>query len=131
MPVLTTPAVDRLEHEAATTPISEIAAYLQAQIGQRMAAHLAGLGDSRQIGRYSKPGGPTPSLTTERRLREGFKVVKTIVDSYDATTARAWLFGTNSRLDDAAPIEVLGAATETEQLAAVVRAARQLASFST
>jgi uncharacterized protein (DUF2384 family) len=52
-----------------------------------------------------------------------------LIDAYDGKTARAWLFGTNTRLDDRAPIEVLGAATETAEFAAVVRAARQGASF--
>ena len=30
-----------------------------------------------------------------------------ISEAYDADTAKAWLFGTNTRLDDQAPIEVL------------------------
>ncbi len=46
-------------------------------------------------------------------------------------TAKTWLFGTNARLDDQAPIEVLRAAEATEQFTAVVRATRQLASFQT
>ena len=45
--------------------------------------------------------------------------------AYDANTAKSWLFGTNSRQDDEAPIELLGQAIETGELAAVVRAARQ------
>jgi len=52
-----------------------------------------------------------------------------LIDAYDAKAARAWLFGTNTRLDDRAPIEVLGAAIETMDFAMVVRAARQVASF--
>jgi len=66
---------------------------------------------------------------TERRLREAYKVVRMVAEAYDATTAKAWLFGPNSRLDDEAPVELLGQATETAQLAAVLRAARQFASF--
>lgn len=129
MPVLTASAAQQLEHDATVLPPSEIAAYLQKQLGQRMAAHLAGLGDTRQIGRYARPGGPAPSEMIERRLREGYKVVRMIVEAYDPGTAKAWLFGTNTRLDDQAPIEALGQASDTAQLAAVVRAARQFASF--
>ena len=130
MPALTAPAAEQLEHDATVRSATEIAAYLQEQLGQRIAAHLAGLADTRQIGRYARQDGPRPSTATERRLREGYKVVRMIIDSYDADTAKAWLFGTNSRLDDEAPIEVLGQASETAQLAAVVRAARQFASFA-
>jgi hypothetical protein len=47
-----------------------------------------------------------------------------LVDAYDAATAKAWLFGTNTRLDDRAPIDVLGLADDGEQFADVVRANR-------
>lgn len=131
MPVLTAPAAARLDDEAATHAIPEIAAYLQEMVGQRVAAALAGLVDAKQIGRYAREGGPEPHGSTERRLREGYKVVRMLVDAYDSKTARAWLFGTNTRLDDRAPIEVLGQATDTSEFTAVVRAARQVASFQT
>lgn len=129
MPVLSVPAAQRLDDEAATRSIPEIAAYLQAMVGQRVAAAIAGLADAKQIGRYAREGGPEPHGSTERRLREGYKVVRMLVDAYDSKTARAWLFGLNTRLDDRAPIEVLGDATDTSEFAAVVRAARQVASF--
>ena len=129
MPALTTGAAQRLDDEAATRSIREIAAYLQDAVGQRVAAAIAGLIDAKQIGRYAREDGPEPHGATERRLREGYKVVRMLIDAYDAKTARAWLFGTNTRLDDRAPVEVLGAAIETAEFAAVVRAARQLASF--
>jgi plasmid stabilization system protein ParE len=129
MPVLTVSAAQRLDDEAATRSIREIAAYLQEAVGQRVAAAIAGLVDAKQIGRYAREDGPEPHAATERRLREGYKVVRMLVDAYDGKTARAWLFGTNTRLDDRAPIEALGEATNTAEFAAVVRAARQVASF--
>jgi hypothetical protein len=129
MPVLTASAAQRLDDEATTRSIREIATYLQETVGQRVAAAIAGLADAKQIGRYARAGGPEPHGTTDRRLREGYKVVRMLVDAYDAKTARAWLFGTNTRLDDRAPIEVLGAAIDTVDFAIVVRAARQVASF--
>jgi hypothetical protein len=52
-----------------------------------------------------------------------------IVESFDDKTARAWLFGTNTRLDDEAPVDVLRRATEPSQFAEVKAAARQLVSF--
>lgn len=127
MPALTVPAAAHLDDEATTRSIREIAAYLQDAVGQRVAAAIAGLSDAKQIGRYAREDGPAPHGTTERRLREGYKVVRMLVEAYDDKTARAWLFGTNSRLDDRAPIELLGEATETAEFRAVVRAARQVA----
>jgi hypothetical protein len=65
------------------------------------------------------------------RLRHGYKLVRMISDAYDAGTAKAWLFGTNTRLDDQAPMEMLRVAESPEQFTAVVRAARQLANSQT
>jgi hypothetical protein len=129
MPVLTAPAAEQLDRDAATLTIADLADYLQGALGQRIAAHLVGSRDAKQIGRYRKPDGPTPNQATDLRLREGYKVVRMIVESFDDTTARAWLFGTNTRLDDAAPIDLLRLATEPTQFAAVRAAARQLVSF--
>lgn len=129
MTALTASAADRLDRDAAVLPPGEMAAYLQAQLGQRMTAFLAGVADAKQIGRYARPGGPIPRSAVANRLRHGYKVVRMISDAYDASTAKAWLFGTNTRLDDQAPIELLRVADSPEQFTAVVRAARQLASF--
>jgi hypothetical protein len=122
-------AAHKLDMEASSRSIGEIATYLQNTVGQRVAAAIAGLADAKQIGRYARENGPQPHGTTQRRLREGYKVVRMLADAYDDKTARAWLFGTNTRLDDQAPVEVLGAAVNTSDFAAVVQAARQVASF--
>lgn len=58
---------------------------------------------------------------------EGYKVVRMLAEAYDTKTARAWLFGINSRLDDRAPIELLGEATSTAEFTLIVKAARELA----
>jgi hypothetical protein len=129
MPVLTPFAAHQLDIDASTRSVREIAAYLQETVGQRVAAAMAGLADAKQIGRYARDDGPHPHGVTERRLREGYKVVRMIVEAYDDKTARAWLFGTNTRLDDQAPVEVLGAAKDTADFTMVVQAARQVASF--
>lgn len=48
---------------------------------------------------------------------------------FDEKTARAWLFETNTRLDEEAPIDVLRQGSDPVQFAAVRAAARQLVSF--
>jgi hypothetical protein len=87
--------------------------------------------EAKQIGSYAHEDGPEPRAAVARRLRHGYKIVRMISDAYGAETAKAWLFGTNTRLDDQAPIELLRVAESPEQFTAVVRAARQLASFQT
>lgn len=129
MTVLTAPQSELLDREASTLPIGEIASYLQERLGQRMTAFLTGLADVKQVGRYAREDGPEPRAAVAHRLRHGYKVVRMISEAYDTETAKAWLFGTNTRLDDQAPIEVLRTAEKPEQFTAVIRAARQLASF--
>ena len=123
---LTTSQPERLDREASTLPIGEVAAFLQDRLGQRMTAFLGGLTDAKQIGRYARADGPEPRAAVAQRLRHGYKVVRIINETYDTDTAKAWLFGTNTRLDDHAPIELLRTAEKPEQFTAVVRAARQL-----
>jgi len=116
-----------VERRATTLSISVIAARLQANLGQALTAHLAGLSDTRQVGRIGR-GEHRPQQMTARRLREGYKAAGMIAELYDWETAKAWLFGTNTRLDDQAPVEVLGSATTDEQFTDVARAAKQFAS---
>lgn len=116
-----------VEREATTLEIGTVAERLQANLGQALTAHLAGLADTRQIGRISR-GEHRPQQATARRLREGYKAVGMIAELYDWETAKAWLFGTNTRLDDQAPVEVLGTATTDQQFTDVARAAKQFAS---
>ncbi len=121
------PGAENSERDGNMLSVAQIAAYLQQHLGQRMTAYLAGLSDANLIGRYTRADVPDPSPATECRLRDGYKAVRMIVETYDAKTAEAWLFGTNSPLDDEAPIDVLRHAADTGSLTAVVRAARHFA----
>jgi len=126
VPPLTHADVAQIDDATSRISTQEIAAYLRERLGQRVAACLVGAADPKQISAYAR--GANVSGLRERRLREGYKVVRMIETPYDAQTAKAWLFGTNVRLDDQAPIEVIAGATKTEQFADVRRAARQFAS---
>jgi hypothetical protein len=127
MAVLTRKTAIQLEDKTASLPPQELAAYLQTHIGQRMTAYMLDLSDSKQVGRYVQ-GKHKPRHLVDQRLRAGYKVVKAIDRLYDSDTAKAWLFGTNTRLDDRAPIGLIREATDEAQLAEVWRAAQQFAS---
>lgn len=112
---------------APTRSVQAVAGDLRDLVGSRIAAAIAGLADEAPIASYASGDGPGPDQAVERRLREGHNVVRILVDAYDAKTAIAWLFGTNSQLDDRAPIELLGRASETADFTAIVKAARSAA----
>jgi hypothetical protein len=129
MSIVTDRLVDEVERAAVRSDPAELATYLQNELGQRIAAHLVGLGDSRQIGRWARRQHlPAAGGDYDRRLREGYKIARILIEGYDSNTAKAWLFGTNTRLDDEAPIDVLARARTTEDFRPVLRAARQFAS---
>jgi uncharacterized protein (DUF2384 family) len=58
----------------------------------------------------------------------GWRSAASIYNS-DSRAARAWLFETNTRLDDEDPIDVLRQASDPVQFVAVRAAARQLVCF--
>src|ERR1035441_10698914 len=71
MPVITEQRATALEREATVRPLGELAGYLQEALGQRMAAHLAGLEHAKQIGRYARGVATPRNDLTVRRIREG------------------------------------------------------------
>ncbi|MBK8295127.1 MAG: hypothetical protein IPK93_10275 [Solirubrobacterales bacterium] len=121
-----TPSIDEsLDDEAATLTPSALAGILQEQLGQKIAAHLVGLGDARQLGRYRKSNGPKPRPVIELRLREAYKLVGMITNAFDKRVARSWLLGTNSRLGDRAPVDVFCGAKSPEEFRPIRTAARK------
>lgn len=111
MPPLTPAAQEQIDAAAIRASVEDLVAYLGDVLGERVAAYLAGAVD----------------VASDVRLRTGYTVVRMIERCYDSDTAKAWLFGTNTRLGDRAPIEVLAQATAPEQLVDVRRAAHAFA----
>ena len=117
---------EQVSEEAARLPVNEIAAFLQQHLGQRMTAYISGVTDPKMVSRWIA-GRNTPRDESKMRLREGYQVVRLLVGAYGDETAKAWLFGSNARLDDQAPAYVLRHASNWEDLRFVVPAARMFA----
>ena len=69
----------------------------------------------------------TPRDQPQMRLREGYQAARLLVTTFGNETAKAWLFGSNTRLDDRAPAYVLRNARGWEDLRLIVPAARAFA----
>ncbi len=123
VPPLTAATLERIERDGDALQIDQINTYLQDHLGERVTVYLAGLTEARTAV-TSAPTAFAVSDARNQRLRGGYKAVRTIVEAYDATTARAWLFGTNSQLDDQAPVDVIGRTPESANIETVVRAAQ-------
>lgn len=123
---MTTSDVALVERDATVLKITDIAFYLQEHLGQRIAAYMCGIRDAKMVGRWAR-GDHAPQEATKMRLRAAYQVTRLLVEAYDDETAKAWLFGMNSRLDDRAPGSVIRLAVVPDDLESVVPAARAFA----
>jgi hypothetical protein len=98
--------------------VAEVAAVLQELFGQKVTATIAGVQDSRAIGKWSR-GERTPHPDAERTLRETLRIADFLLQEEPPEVVRAWFVGLNPMLDDRPPALVVG-----EDPGQVMRAAR-------
>lgn len=112
----------QIEIDALRSGISEIAAYLQEHLGQRLTAYLSGLKDPKTVGQWAM-GRVEPRDVASLRLRHGYQAARLIAEAFGDETAKAWLFGSNSQLRGDAPAFVLRHGRLPEEITPVVLAA--------
>ena len=118
-----TAELETIEREAVLATSDELAGYLQRELGQQLTAYLSGLRDPKMVGRWAA-GKAVPREPAKLRLRCAFRIARMLTDAYGAETAKAWLVGANTRLDDEAPAYLLRHAQSPEDLRPLVPAAR-------
>jgi hypothetical protein len=118
--------VEEIEREAFTTPAAKIAAFLQDHLGQKLTAYVAGLTDPKAVGSWIREEN-APRQQAVLRLRCAYQIVRMLVETYDDETAKAWLFGSNTRLNDEAPAYLLRNAASPDDLRQLVPTARAFA----
>ncbi len=123
---MTASKLEQIEREAATTKLPKVASYLQDTLGQKLTAYVAGLTDPKSVGAWIR-GVNDPRDATVMRLRCAYQAVRMLVEAYDADTAKAWLLGTNTRLNDEAPAYLLRNAKAVDDLRQLVPTARAFA----
>lgn len=123
---MTAGKLEQIERDAATTKLPKVASYLQDTLGQKLTAYVAGLTDPKSVGAWIR-GVNDPRDTTVMRLRCAYQAVRMLVEAYDADTAKAWLLGTNTRLNDEAPAYLLRNAQAVDDLRQLVPTARAFA----
>lgn len=91
--------------------MADLVEAVREQLGEPLTSYLA----APEV--TDPPGaGSASQEVAARRLREAYVVVAMVAAAYDLATAETWLFGTNSHLDDRAPIDVLRRATDVRTL---------------
>lgn len=115
----------KIENEATTASIAEIARYLQEHLGQKLTAFLAGVRDPKMVGKWAR--GTEPRDASAMRLRAAFQAARMLVVAYGDRSAKAWFLGSNTGLDDEAPACVLRHARDPDDLRLLVPTARAFA----
>ncbi|MGY1583748.1 XRE family transcriptional regulator [Streptomyces sp. MN13] len=103
---ITAEAEARAHRDTAELDIPEIARFLQEQFSQRTIAHVAGIEDPKQVGRWIR-GLNNPRFDSEFRLRTAFQVFRYIEECENRHVARAWMMGMNPQLEDSSPLQAI------------------------
>lgn len=100
--------------------------YLQTHLGPQATAYLSGVDDEVVVGSWAR-GTAEPEEITGRRLWSAYEATRSLVEAYDASTARSWFLGMNPTFEDASPARVLRSSHTPEIWQEVVLAAREFA----
>jgi uncharacterized protein len=94
-------------HRAATdSEPSRLAGELQELLGQKLVAFAVGDRHPKTIGRYARGERP-PKPHTLGRLVDLYTVVGILRDGMRTSSIKAWMMGSNPRLNGKAPIEAI------------------------
>lgn len=104
----------------------QVVDYLQKNLGAKTTAYLTGLDDDSLVGCWAN-GTAQPEEIEGHRLWSAFEATRTLVEAYDALTARSWFMGMNPAFDDTAPARVLRSSHSQQIWDKVVLAARVFA----
>ena len=118
--------IEKIETDSKITPAKNIAEFLQNHLGQKMTAYLCGLNDAKNVGQWIN-GNVSPKDLSAMKLRYTYHVTRMIIDAFDDDTAKAWLFGANTRLNDEAPAYIFRHSKTFEDLRRIVPVARAFA----
>jgi Protein of unknown function (DUF2384) len=86
--------------------IPEMAATLQALVGQRLVAFVTGSRSNKTVARWAS-GDNHPQLQVEAKLRDLYRTVLILQATEPPDTIRAWMTSANPYLGDEVPAEVL------------------------
>ncbi|MFD3424125.1 XRE family transcriptional regulator [Streptomyces decoyicus] len=103
-----TTAENSANRDTVRQTVADIARFLQDTFSQRLTAHIAGIEDAKQVGKWCTAQN-APRIDSELRLRAAYQVFQTIEHAENSHIARAWMIGMNPQLDDDSPLQAIAA----------------------
>ena len=112
--------LDLTHRTAMSSPAAMIASRMRELFGQNLTAMMAGVENSKTVGRWIRGQEPHPGNLV--RLRTAYQIALLLESATSEQTVRAWFMGMNPSLEDRSPALVL--ADEPDEAPRVMRAAR-------
>ncbi len=105
--------------QAMEVDVTEMAVTLQELLTRQLTTHIAGVKDGKTVTRWAT-GEITEirNFEVEQRLRTAYEIAQILLASDEPSTVRAWFIGLNPLLNDASPVEALGAGQLKEAITA-------------
>lgn len=92
-----------IHRTAVASSISDVAAFLQDALGQKLVAFMVGVEDPKTVGRWASGKRVPKDLDVERRLRDAEQIFRVLMTEESPGTVRAWYLGLNPQLGDESP----------------------------
>jgi hypothetical protein len=98
--------VKAAHRQAITTPLADIADFLQDVLGSRLVAYTAGVKDTKTVTRWAH-GEAEARQDSEGRLRTAYEIAYLLKEFDSPRVVKAWFIGLNPQLDDTSPAEAI------------------------
>ncbi len=105
--------------QAVEVPIHDLAHSLQDLLTRQLTTHIAGVKDGKTVTRWvSGEISEIRNFEVEQRLRTAYEIAQILLVTEQPATVKAWFIGLNPLLNDASPIEAIGAGQLKEAIVA-------------
>lgn len=114
----------KLGHRAALSAFPTVVASLVNLIGAPLTAYLGGVNETRAVRQWMN-GDRLPHPATQSKLKVALQVAVFLQNEGEEEVIAAWFQGLNPALDDQTPADLIRSAGGTEELSAILAAARE------
>jgi hypothetical protein len=114
----------KLGHRAALSPFPKVVESLVNLIGAPLTAYLGGVNETRAVRQWMNSE-RLPHAITQSKLKLALQVAVFLQNEGEEEVIAAWFLGLNPALDDQTPADLIRSAGGTEELSAILAAARE------
>jgi hypothetical protein len=100
-------AIEEAHREAVMTPLADVVAFLITLLSRRLVAYMAGVKDTKTVGRWANDETSEIRQDSEKRVRLAYEIARLLMHFDSPRIVKAWFVGLNPQLDDTSPAEAV------------------------